>query len=201
MKKRDIYVIIIIATIFAITIGITVMIYKINQSKISQNYNDEPKIINSITNNENKNFIDDYATEKTSVTEEKVSPNALIIFNRYYKGCNHTTKRKENVTEKMVNKTKEEIEDMYFDWELIGFKSNEIELYKEFDGECDEHYIVKEDDGIITIFKTDENGNERIVERTEISTNYLPEQDVEVIKNGVSIYGRENLNAYLENFE
>lgn len=101
----------------------------------------------------------------------------------------------------MVNLTVEEFMDLYSDWTLKSFTSDEIILYKEIDDECGEHYVVKTLDGNIAIYKINNENNLDLIEKTEISIKYLPQIDVENLERGVSLVGKEELNAYIENFE
>ena len=40
-----------------------------------------------------------------------------------------------------------------------------------------------------------------VVEKTEIAVKYLSLEDINELENGVVLYGKENLNSYIENFE
>lgn len=157
---------------------------------------------------ENTAVEEDKAIEKinnevvhTNSWSEKISPNAIIIFNKYYKKCDHTSVTRENVTNEMVNLTVEEFMDLYSDWTLKSFTSDEIILYKEIDDECGEHYVVKTLDNNIAIYKINNENKLDLIEKTEISIKYLPQIDVENLERGVSLVGKEELNAYIENFE
>ena len=66
---------------------------------------------------------------------------------------------------------------------------------------CSEHYIVKENNGHISIYNIDENNAEHFVKNTEILTKYLPEEDQESLKNGIKIIGKKDLSIFLEDFE
>lgn len=68
-------------------------------------------------------------------------------------------------------------------------------------GLCDEHYIVKENNGFISIYTVDKEGIHKLKENTEISTMYLPEQDLENLKVGINIVGKMNLYGFLEDYE
>ena len=68
-------------------------------------------------------------------------------------------------------------------------------------GFCNEHYIVKEDNGFISIYTVNKEGIQKLKEKTEISTMYLPEQDLENLKVGISIVGKMNLYSFLEDYE
>lgn len=193
-----------ITIISAIIIGVmTFIIYNLNKTAPSKESKEQNIQVNQMnmqylnTNQQEKN-----ETIKTSSIEEtKISPNAIIIFNKYYKECQHTITKREDITNDMVNLTKSEFQKLYSDWKITSFENNKIELYKEFDGECGEHYLVKENNGYISIYKTDLSGNITLIKNTEISTNCLPDVDIEKLKSGVSLIGKEELNSYLENFE
>ena len=101
----------------------------------------------------------------------------------------------------LVNGTKEDIEKRYPNWEIQKYSSNEIILYKEFDSNCGQHFLVKEDEGKITVYKVNENGEEEVYEKTEISVEYLSETDKIKIMEGIKVNGIEELNQLLEDFE
>lgn len=138
---------------------------------------------------------------ETSGAEQKVSPNANLVIRKRYQDCGHTTKEIVEIPPEMVNKTQEEIEQEYPDFQLEGFSPQEVILLKNEEGFCKEHYMVKEKDGKLAIYSLDENDNPTLQEETEIATEYLPQEDVEMLKEGVKLYGKEQLNSYLEDFE
>ena len=196
MKKYTIITIITIGIILGFLTGI--YIYKINQIKnkeIAQTNNYNKNNIESVNEANNENAI------KTNSEEEKVSPNCTIILKVYYGKCNHIIEKKQTIEEAQVNMTEEEIKTKFSDWELQKFTPTEIVLYKEVDEFCNEHYVLREKDGYIAIFKIDENNNETLIEITDIPTEYLTEQDLENIQNGITIYGKKELNKAIEDFE
>lgn len=133
--------------------------------------------------------------------EEKISPNCQITFVKYYRGCRDEINEYITVPEDLVNKGKEDIGRYYKEWVIKEFSSNKIVLYKEFDEQCGEHYILKEDDGKINIYKILENGKETLYEKTNISVEYLPEKDKAAITSGLKINSKEKLNELIESFE
>ena len=149
-------------------------------------------------NNEIENDIDEI---KVSETETKVSPNAELVIKKYYKECGHTTEEKRNVANDMVNKIQEEIEKLYPDYKVESFFNNKIVLIKEEEGQCDEHYIVRDENSNIMIYKILSDGKEEIYQNTGISTEYLPETDKISLRYGIKVFGRENLNSIIEDFE
>lgn len=134
-------------------------------------------------------------------SSEKVSPTCSITFNKYYKGCNHTTSEYMQVSNDLVNMTQQELQQRYDGWEIKQFSSNEIVMYKEFEGECAEHYVLKDKDGKIVIYRITETGEEIEYQVTEISTEYLTQTDRDTIKSGIRVNGKQELNQLIEDFE
>ena len=138
---------------------------------------------------------------ETAMNEEKISPNAICIFKTYYNDCKHTEIRNLEVPKELVNKGKQDMEDYYNKWEVKGFSNNEIVLYREINGFCDEHYKLKVKEGNISVYHLDENGVEKWEKDTDINAEFLPEEDRNKVEDGLEIIGRENLNKVLEDFE
>lgn len=135
-----------------------------------------------------------------NTSDEKLSPNCSFTFKRHYLVCDHTTNEYVNIPEKMVNATYDVLQKNYEDWNIEKFSSNEVILSKDFEGECGEHYILRNVDGNIVVFKI-ENGIEEEYEKTDIAVDYLTETDKISFENGLKIYGKENLSQILEDFE
>ena len=52
-------------------------------------------------------------------------------------------KEKENISTEMANITRNEFSKIYSDWEIKNFSNTDVELYKDFSGNCGEHFLVK----------------------------------------------------------
>ena len=137
----------------------------------------------------------------TNSQEIKISPNAIIVFSKFYSGCGHTVKSKENVSINMVNMSESEFCNLYSDWKINKFTSEEIELSKNFDGNCDEHFLVKSNNEYIEIYTIHDDNSLELYKKTDIAVKYLTDDDIAELKEGITIYGRNNLNAYIESFE
>ena len=203
--KKIIYSIVLISVII---VGIIVSIYMMNKTINKQQ---ESKIENiNMSEKVTDECIDEYieletveqeVEEANSDEEEKVSPNAVITFEKYYKECEHTVKRYEKIPSNLVNATRQQIEDEYENWILKDFSKDKIILYKEEKGLCGEHYMLRDVNGKINIYSLDENGEETLLNKTDIATEYLTETDMINMENGLIVYGKENLNQLLEDFE
>lgn len=194
--KRYILLIFVIALVLSFMLGI----YLHRLEKIDEQIAFEAEYQNL----ESKNIIKEAEAiiKETSSKEEKIGPNAKLIEKKYFNECEHLTTFKKNVPEEFVNKTKAELQIEYIGWEIQKFTNDEVIVYKEINDFCDEHYLLKDTEGKITIFLLDKYGNEKeIIRETEIETKYLTELDVEHLKEGIKVYGNEELNKLLEDYE
>lgn len=141
------------------------------------------------------------STVKANTQEEKTSPNCSLTINTYYQKCGHIKSEYTNLPQNLVNLTKDEIQEKYQEGKIETFSSNNIILYQEKEGECGEHYIVKDKEGIVTIYQVQEDGSQKEIETTSITTEYLPETDKINMKNGIEINGKQELNQLIEDFE
>lgn len=151
--------------------------------------------LNNSINSDNQNVIE------TNVKEVRISPNAFITFKETYEGCGHTKVDFVEVPEDFVNLSKEELKDKYSDWNIEKFTDTDIIISKDFEGSCDEHFIVKDVDGIVTAFKIKEDGTEEEYEITDIATEYLTDTDKIEMENGIRVNGKQNLNQLIEDYE
>ena len=186
-----------ICTIILLIITTAVVYENIKYDKIAK---EENKITDECVY-EYKNEEDKINEIEASEIETKISPNAKLIIKKYYKECGHTAEEIKTVTNDMVNKNKEEMEKLYPDYNIEKFLNNEIILKKEEEGQCNEHYIIKDENSNIIIYRVLNDGAEEVYQNTGISTEYLPETERINVKSGVKVFGIENLNSIIEDFE
>ena len=196
----------IIPIILVILIGIVVgrLIYN-NNVKLANKNNIIQNEINIVSEKVTDDCIEEYQEVQeeiaTNSQEEKISPNCLLILKKYYDECNHTINEYVDVPQDLVNGTEEDLKKEYPYWQIEKYSSNEIILYKEFNSNCGQHFVLREDEGKITVYKINENNEEEIYEKTEISVEYLSETDKGKISEGIKVNGIEELNQLLEDFE
>ena len=196
----------IIPIILVILIGIVVgrLIYN-NNEKLANKNNIIQNEINIASEKVTDDCIEEYQEVQEEVVansqEEKISPNCLLILKKYYDECNHTINEYVDVPQDLVNGTEEDLKKEYPYWQIEKYSSNEIILYKEFNSNCGQHFVLREDEGKITVYKINENNEEEIYEKTEISVEYLSETDKGKISEGIKVNGIEELNQLLEDFE
>ena len=138
--------------------------------------------------------------QETSSEGEKISPNCSIIFKRYYQDCGHTIEQYASIPTELVNKTQEDLQQQYEGWTIEQFSRNQIVLYRDFDSECGEHYMLKEKYGKVEEKKKTGN-TEELIEETDIATEFLTETDKIELQNGIEANGRAELNQLIEDYE
>jgi len=138
---------------------------------------------------------------QTNSETEKISPNAAITFKVTYQECGHTISKYQDIPEELVNLTEERLQEKYQDWEIEQFSDTLIVLAKQEKGNCGEHYMVRDRDGVVTIYEVLEDGTEKEYEVTDISTEYLTETDKINMEKGIQVNGKQNLNQLIEDFE
>ncbi len=140
-------------------------------------------------------------TIKANTQEEKTSPNCAIITKTYFSKCGHTKNEYSNLPQDLVNLTKEQIQEKYQDCKIESFTSNEVVLQQEKEGECGEHYMVKDKEGQVAIYQILEDGEQKEIEVTGVTTEYLPQTDKINMKKGIQVNGKQELNQLIEDFE
>lgn len=137
--------------------------------------------------------------------ENRVSPNTFVEERIHYKDCGHLVSKIELAEEDVVNLNRDEYKEFlnatYPNLRLISFSSVKIVVYGERDYLCQEHYIVGETNGYVSIFNVDENGNRVLFKSfTDYPVTVLLDVDQEKLKEGIVVDSEEELSEILENF-
>ena len=197
-------------TIAGLVCAIVILVAIITAVVISRP-NESEEQLQIETNIADENILDECTDEyeelqendmlETDSQEEKISPNCSFTIRTYYKGCGHITSQYNNIPEELVNKTEQELKEMYPEYMVETFKSSEIVVYQEKEGECGEHYLVKDLNGTVVIYERKSDGTEELLEETSIATDYLPETDKIQMQEGIEVNGKQELNQLIEDYE
>lgn len=191
LKKTVWIIIIILIIIFGIFVGVRI-------------FNNKKDVNNAIINNNiiKKEENIEISSVETSVDEkERTTPNTLIIYRTYYTKCKHYIQKYEDIDASLVNCTEDELKEKCRGWKIDKFSSKEVEMSKEEEKFCNEHYKLKLENNVIVIYNVDENGVETEYEQTGITTEYLTEEDILKLTTGIYVYGKENLTSTVEDYE
>lgn len=186
-----------VIVIFLVSFVCGYYIYKESSGEKAKN-----QIVNEIADATVRNSVNTFSPSLlTSTIDEKVSPNATLVIKKYYKDCGHTTKDYAEIPAELVNMNEDEVKNNLPEWEIKGFSPDEIVIFKEVAGICNEHYVLREKDGYVAIYVVDADDKETLSEMTEISTEYLTEHDLQELSDGIRAIGKEELNSVLEDYE
>lgn len=109
--------------------------------------------------------------QKKQLQQRKSISKFTINNKKYFKQCDHTINEYVEMPQELVNLTKEEVQNKYNDWKVIGFEPNKVTLYKEFDDMCGEHFKLKVEEGKIVIYQINKEGNQSIYEKQIFQVN------------------------------
>ena len=193
---------VIIVIIVGLVVGIGYAIYSENENKTdNMDIISKKELAGNLNTIENNNIENIVNSVETSIQDNKISPNAMITKKIYYQECDHLIRKNEDIPEELVNKTEENVKEMFPNWNIEEYSPTQIILYKTSSENCGEHYFVQEHNGVIGIYTTDKYGVKTFKEDTEIPTQYLPETDIENLKAGIEIIGYTKLVEFLEDYE
>ena len=192
MRKSVLIGCIIVSIISGIFLGIIVHIY--NNSILEKATLKEVEIANRFIEKQS-NII------QTGSLEVKTTPNTKIVFETKYLECNHLETIQQDISKEDINKNKSSFEEKYNNWKIKDFSEEKVELYKEEQGICNKHYVVKENNGYIAVYTLDSKGNKNLKEVTDIVTTYLPEEDLKLLERGIMAIGDIELARTLSDFE
>ena len=206
MKKIVFYGILIF--IFSIGVGFVFSKLWVNQKLSDANL----KVVGDelhFLNESNKNILEAKDREENSISnevleasaiEEKVLPTAEFAMKKVYNECGHFKFEYAELPQELINLTEEELEAYYKDWEIEEFSPSKIILTKEINSLCDEHFIIKLGEKYVQVFHLEPDGNLVVYETTDISREYLPEEDIKKLEEGIYVFGEGKLNSVLEDF-
>lgn len=193
---------IIVAVLLAIATIYSVYAIFSNDEEIEEEDNNNTYVSELIEDECTEEYKEEQENSTTvTSTEEKISANSQLILKKYYAKCEHTINEYVEMPEELVNMTEEELKLEYSDWEVIGFEPNKVTLYKEFDDVCGEHFKLRIEEEKIVIYLVNQDGTESLYEKTDISSEYLTETDLINMQDGLEIFGKEELNKIIEDFE
>lgn len=145
-------------------------------------------------NENNKNVIE------TVVEEVKLSPYAKMTIEKKFTRCGHSTIETIDIPTDLINMTEEEVQAKYENWEIKSFSTKAISLYREIVANCNDHFVLKDKDGFLAVYEDVTENDMNLKEITDIDITNLPSGDVENLKDGILVYGKEELSSLLEDF-
>ena len=116
---------------------------------------------------------------------------------------NENTKNMVEISAEDSNESEDAVTDECLDeWDDYNeYMSKRVEEASNNIAEESTHYLLKDVYGYIEVYYLDEKNNEYLYKKTDISTEYLSEEDIDDLQVGIEVEGIEALNKMLEDFE
>ena len=106
-----------------------------------------------LNNDTDQSYVDNDNGIETVNTEYKVGVNTDFTIITRYTLCNHEIQNKVEITKEMINMTYNDVANMYRGYEVVQFNNDKVVLKKTLNEFCKEHYLVKEIDGKIGVYR------------------------------------------------
>jgi hypothetical protein len=134
----------------------------------------------------------DYVPEPVSTFQTR------LLLKTFYKECGHTAVERQDIPEQLAGLGEEELLEHYPGWEAEKFQGDEIILFRQVEGACPGHYVLRMLSGYVAIYMTAENNEETLVEVTDIPVSILRLRDQQRLREGILLDSMEEVNQYLE---
>lgn len=144
---------------------------------------------------------DENVLETTAALEEKISYDANFALKKYYNECGHSKINQAELPSEFINLTEKEIQELYENWRVEEFNSKKLVLAQNVDKFCEDHYVLKLGKENIEIYQMKEYDDLQFMLDTNISKEYLTNEDIKRLEEGIFVFGIGNLNSALEDFE
>lgn len=167
-----------------------------NQAKINDSIQD---IVIKQVQAENEEKYND--VQEVVAQEKKISPYAKLIIEKFFTECKHTTVDIISIPKELINLTESEFAKKYDKWVIKKFEPEEISIYREIDANCSDHFVVKEKEGYIAVYNELSKDILELKEITNIELDSLREEDKIAIEAGISLYGKNELSSFIEDFD
>ena len=135
------------------------------------------------------------AEQVAQMGEETVSPDARVLW-RYHMACGHVVERED--AQPAIGKTKAELEAAYGVDSVSSFGNAAVVMELESPLCCPDHYLLKLEEGVLTVRKTGDDLQEEILLTLDVT---LPPDAAAECEQGLCFDSLEDINVYLEGLD
>lgn len=137
---------------------------------------------------------------KLSLKEPSLQNGASLLTYTIYSLCNHNSTSNQSIPKELVGLTKEEVQKLYPDWNIIRFEPNLIEVkvtLEALDEQCANRKYLGLSDGNVAIFRG--MPGRGVVEKiTAIRAENLPASEIESLQIGLEVASEGEVLEILE---
>ncbi|NLJ88478.1 MAG: hypothetical protein GX327_06845 [Epulopiscium sp.] len=158
---------------------------------------------NNIPPNPSPEVVWDKEMQKLHVVQgntDKITPSTLLIYQYYDEKSNKTIEEKEKVPYFLIDLTKDEVQEIYYDWQVSSFSSEKVVLKKSIFTKNNSQYVLGVHDGFVAIFYNNEEDVTKVKEVTETPISSLPPEERNKLEKGIKVYSEDELIRMLEDY-
>jgi len=140
--------------------------------------------------------------DKDEESINEILSSTEIVFNRSYKLCKDviTEKRKPYIGE--IGTKEEGIQSIFPGWTIEKFTGEQLVLSKQIDNYCSNHYILKEQGGLVTIYAPlEEDEGLEVIKHTTVKVHSLPPDLQQEIEKGMAVESMEQIEYLIESWQ
>lgn len=197
-------IIFILMLFVAFSIGYYISLGIDNETNSFSKTNENLKVPDSLINVENPGSIavEPIANETEIIEEEafKLHENYKVRYMTYFTICGHINENMVDLPASASGLTEEEFMKSNPGWILSEINEDMVTLTREIETHCPKHYIIGIEGEYIAIYKYDENGEKRIIEKTDININTLMPEDQNILQSGIIADTEDDMEQKLEGF-
>jgi len=131
-----------------------------------------------------------------------ISPSTEIVLNRFYLRCRDRIVERRKPYREELGLKKEDIQAFFVNWTVEEFNEEQLVLNREINNYCSEHYILKELEGLVSIYVPEkEDEGLELVEQTSIKVQSLPLDLQHEINNGIVVESLEQVEYLIESWQ
>jgi hypothetical protein len=127
-----------------------------------------------------------------------ITPSTKVIFKTYFTLCSHMVDKESENMNDLINLTATGLKNMFPDWAINEFSTQQVILKREIQTYCPRHYIIGSKDGYIAIYVYSSDGVKTLYEMTEDPISILTEDDQKNLEYGIVADSEEELQQKLE---
>jgi len=130
----------------------------------------------------------------------RITANTRLIYEYQYEEDSIIDRTEEDAPYFLINKTEEDIRELYNDWDVLKFTEGEVVLRRTIEGMSRQYFYIGVMDGYIAVFYQNPINGSNLKEITSTPYSILPLQEQYKLLKGVEVAGEENLIRMLEDY-
>ncbi|HHU48989.1 MAG: hypothetical protein ACOYEH_05185 [Caldicoprobacterales bacterium] len=136
-----------------------------------------------------------------AVETSKTGADSMMVLERFYNSCGHVLIEEHPMESRYTGKTQEELAAIFPEWKVKRFSAEKVVFLIEIDSYCPDHYIIKQEEGLLVIFRPDKDtGLLLVAEATNIPYDQLSPEMQERLAEGIVVDSIEGVEQLIEDW-